>query len=206
MITPRSQSSVANRPTRADRLRATIVDARRRQSREYTSALSEGLGNNREAVAEFAAGGGGTAAHVSGSTTRGHIWLLPPDSPLRRPWRANMVARPATTSSSTSEPISLSMPLTTSQLHELRRTCAVTSAYALPSEECAICYSELALPIGRSVLEPEACIVRLPCGHFYHFRCLQPWLRKGRLCPTCRRTVSVSVRLPMSPRRDKPRP
>ncbi|CAK0887234.1 unnamed protein product, partial [Prorocentrum cordatum] len=44
--------------------------------------------------------------------------------------------------------------------------------------ECAICLS----------CHPEG-PVRLPCGHVFCGACVEPWLRRCALCPTCRRDL-----------------
>ena len=168
-----------------------VVAARRRERSDYQETLAAGLERNRRAVQAHAAGGGGYQAYRDGLTTRGHIWLLPPDSPLRRPWRDNMVGRPRTTSEgSDGASLKIMPPLNEEQLRQLRTTHAVTSADALPKDECAICYTHFELPLINQ-LSRQACIVRLPCGgsHVFHYRCVEPWLRKGRICPTCRQTV-----------------
>ena len=159
----------------------------------YRSQLRAALEQNRRAVSDYAAGGGGTAAHRADLTTRGHIWLLPPDSPLRRPWRSNMVAvaRPATADVGHA-PIQIAQPLTEHQINALRHQCTLHSASSIPSDDCAICYTPMSLGFGTPHAA-DACIVRLPCGggHVFHFRCVEPWLRKAKLCPTCRGTLRI---------------
>lgn len=176
-----------------------IVAARLRARREIQAELVAGLERNRRAVAAHAAGGGGHQAHLNGTTTHGHIWLLPEE--MRRPWRANMVGRPTTATAETSGgsgnggKLQVMKPLDDEQLRQLRCQYAVTSADALPADECAICYEHFELPIVNQ-LSRQACIVRLPCGggHTFHFRCIEPWMRRGRLCPTCRQTVAPRAR------------
>jgi hypothetical protein len=172
-----------------------------RRAREMDQDLREGLEQNRRRVARFAAGGGGFVAHARGQTTRGHTWLLPLDSPLRRPWRANIVHNPsASGTSSSNQSISsraasrktVSQPFSEEELSALRRAHAIVDSRALPDEECAICYAAFELS-HASKLHRQHCIVRLPCGgsHVFHYRCIEPWLKKGRLCPTCRQTLKV---------------
>ena len=180
----------------------SLVSERVRRVRNYREATERSMERNRHEVAAFASGGGGTAAHMTGQTTRGHLWLLPPDSPLRRPWRANMVARPSTTTgtgSNSATPIRLSLPLSDAELTQLRHVCAILSVDALPEDrECAICCTEMSLPVGGNMMAENECVARVPCGggHCFHFRCIKPWLLKGRLCPTCRRTLKVNARKP----------
>ena len=180
-----------------------IVAANRARARpsSYQATLTAGLERNRQAVAAHASGGGGHTAYVEGATTRGHIWLLPGE--MRRPWRDNMVGRPRTSSTVSGGsgdggvPMQVVRPLTEEQLRLLRSQYTIISADSLPKEECAICFQPFELPLGNQ-LAREACIVRLPCGggHTFHFRCIEPWLRKGRLCPTCRQTVHPRARKP----------
>lgn len=163
-----------------------LAGQRARTVRRYGQQVRAALEQNRQEVSEHAAGGGGTAAHLAERTTRGHIWLLPQDSPLRRPWRANMVARPSTSTTEVpSGPLKLSQPLNDAQLAALRRTCVLLSG--IPQEDCAICFSPMKLDQKDSV-------IRLPCGgaHVFHFKCIEPWLRRARLCPTCRQTLKVA--------------
>lgn len=184
-------------------LPVAVVAERARQVHRYNVDIARGMERNRQAVAAYAGGGGGTAAHMADQTTRGHLWLLPRDSPLRRPWRANVVARPTTSTSDANGPLKLSVPLSEEQLDQLRRTCAVTSPEALPEDvECAICYTPLELAFA-SLLARDSCIVCLPCGggHVFHYRCVEPWLRKGRLCPSCRQTLKLSKKVSREARR-----
>ena len=44
---------------------------------------------------------------------------------------------------------------------------------------CIICREEM---VGSM-------IKRLPCGHFFHFKCLKSWLERQQVCPTCRKSV-----------------
>lgn len=64
------------------------------------------------------------------------------------------------------------------------------------SRECSIC-----LCSNRSVTTNP----RLPCGHPYHPKCIQAWLRRSWTCPVCRRpaydihkTIPVTETVPSS--------
>ena len=194
-----------DRPSRG----ARIVQERARTVQRYHAQLRDAMEQNRREVEANAEGGGGTAAHVAGTTTRGHTWLLPPDSPLRRPWRHNMVARPSTSAAAASSSaagggdLKLSAPLSEQQLDALRRSCAI-HPNQLPKDagECPICYVTLEVPLATNRFAKATCVVLLPCGggHCFHYKCIEPWLRKGRICPSCRQTVRVSGP-PSSPRR-----
>ena len=43
---------------------------------------------------------------------------------------------------------------------------------------CIICREEMLTAVKR-----------LPCGHFFHFKCLKSWLERQQVCPTCRKSV-----------------
>ena len=43
---------------------------------------------------------------------------------------------------------------------------------------CIICREEMVSSVKR-----------LPCGHFFHFKCLKSWLERQQICPTCRKSV-----------------
>ncbi|CAA2972872.1 probable E3 ubiquitin- ligase RHY1A [Olea europaea subsp. europaea] len=50
--------------------------------------------------------------------------------------------------------------------------------------ECCICLESF--PMGDE-------LICLPCGHRFHFCCLEPWLRTCGDCPYCRRDVVVTT-------------
>lgn len=59
---------------------------------------------------------------------------------------------------------------------------------------CIICREEMTTAVKR-----------LPCGHFFHFKCLKSWLERQQVCPTCRKSVLDApkpVRYPAEQRRD----
>jgi len=49
-------------------------------------------------------------------------------------------------------------------------------------QACAVCLE----PLRRQQRER---IDRLPCGHWYHHRCIDQWLRRSNVCPECRGSV-----------------
>ncbi|KAL1564527.1 putative E3 ubiquitin-protein ligase RHY1A isoform X1 [Salvia divinorum] len=51
------------------------------------------------------------------------------------------------------------------------------------SRECSICL--------ESFLMGDQ-LICLPCGHRYHFCCLEPWVRTCADCPYCRRSIDVT--------------
>ncbi|KAL1534526.1 putative E3 ubiquitin-protein ligase RHY1A [Salvia divinorum] len=52
------------------------------------------------------------------------------------------------------------------------------------SRECSICL--------ESFLAGDQ-LICLPCGHRYHFSCLDPWVRTCADCPYCRRSIDVTT-------------
>ncbi|KAK8558660.1 hypothetical protein V6N13_098306 [Hibiscus sabdariffa] len=49
-----------------------------------------------------------------------------------------------------------------------------------PSRDCSICLESFG---------EEDVLARLPCGHRFHFACLDPWVRTCGDCPYCRRSI-----------------
>ena len=47
---------------------------------------------------------------------------------------------------------------------------------------CIICREEM-----------TSAVKRLPCGHFFHFKCLKSWLERQQVCPTCRKSVLEAI-------------
>lgn len=56
-----------------------------------------------------------------------------------------------------------------------------------PSGECCCC-SEL--------FDADLAIVRTPCGHYYHKKCLGEWLKLAKSCPLCRAILDEASREP----------
>jgi hypothetical protein len=52
---------------------------------------------------------------------------------------------------------------------------------------CIICREEMVTAVKR-----------LPCGHFFHFKCLKSWLERQQVCPTCRKSVLDTPPKPVS--------
>ena len=55
----------------------------------------------------------------------------------------------------------------------------------LESIFCAICTE----PVGKD----ELVRILLICGHQFHKRCIDPWLERNHLCPTCKRSVKQYI-------------
>lgn len=47
-------------------------------------------------------------------------------------------------------------------------------------ESCAICLD---------MYSPHGKIVRIPCGHVFHYTCIDIWMMKSTTCPLCRRDL-----------------
>lgn len=53
--------------------------------------------------------------------------------------------------------------------------------YSNCNRDCAIC---------MEVIKKGECTgVKLGCGHEYHYKCIKPWEKTSRTCPTCRREI-----------------
>ena len=40
-----------------------------------------------------------------------------------------------------------------------------------------------------SKINKEQVIIKLKCGHFYHYDCIQPWVEADNSCPLCRKAI-----------------
>mmetsp|Transcript_105388 Transcript_105388/g.182883 ORF Transcript_105388/g.182883 Transcript_105388/m.182883 type:complete len:123 (+) Transcript_105388:2-370(+) len=70
-------------------------------------------------------------------------------------------------------------------VEELRRRCQEPSL-PLKNVECPICCASLA--VNGSV--PKGSLAAPPCGHEFHWECLERWLQRCPTCPVCRYDVS----------------
>jgi len=59
---------------------------------------------------------------------------------------------------------------------------SVSKGQTSPSYTCAICYDPF---------QEHEHVRTLECGHEYHARCLDPWLKSNNSCPMCRKSVIV---------------
>eukprot|EP00933_Yihiella_yeosuensis_P053686 TRINITY_DN51959_c0_g1_i1.p1 TRINITY_DN51959_c0_g1~~TRINITY_DN51959_c0_g1_i1.p1 ORF type:complete len:218 (-),score=31.09 TRINITY_DN51959_c0_g1_i1:224-877(-) len=130
------------------------------------------------------------------------------------PWRgvaSESSARSSGNGRSSSEK-RLSPPLTAAGLTALRKQHAVSPNENLAEDEdCPICMRSLRPGPNSCKVDPGSnmnVIVRLPCGgdHLFHWQCVQPWLSRCRLCPTCRREVQITCREASSGPGLRPRP
>lgn len=69
--------------------------------------------------------------------------------------------------------------LTEEEIGNLSHTICVTE-----QEACAIC-------LNKIVLGSE--IIKLPCGHYYHSKCISQWLQIKHTCPICRISARQAV-------------
>ena len=59
-------------------------------------------------------------------------------------------------------------------------------AFGPSSRTCIICREDMNPAAGER-------IKRIPCGHIFHFGCLQQWLQQQQNCPTCRQEIPVEA-------------
>jgi hypothetical protein len=52
------------------------------------------------------------------------------------------------------------------------------------NKECCICFQEFGVDVE---------VVRLPCGHMFHPKCIKQWLQQKCTCPVCRWELETSV-------------
>ncbi|KFM72940.1 E3 ubiquitin-protein ligase RNF115, partial [Stegodyphus mimosarum] len=62
------------------------------------------------------------------------------------------------------------------------QTIAVSKSHIRKRIQCAVCLEDFHL---------RQKVKSLPCKHFYHKRCITPWLEKNNTCPSCRKFVDV---------------
>lgn len=55
----------------------------------------------------------------------------------------------------------------------------ITEVNPLAEEACCICLLDY-------TTIPKLEIVKLPCGHIYHYQCIYMWLNRKAICPVCR--------------------
>jgi len=61
------------------------------------------------------------------------------------------------------------------ELIDILNDSVITINPLVEEEECPICINKL-----------DSKIVRLTCGHTYHYHCIYEWFRKSATCPLCR--------------------
>lgn len=61
----------------------------------------------------------------------------------------------------------------------------------LPSkdETCSVCLDKLVYNLVKS----KYCIIKIPCGHWFHQACAMRLLEYSTKCPVCRATIDMSV-------------
>ncbi|KAG8162615.1 hypothetical protein JTE90_022664 [Oedothorax gibbosus] len=82
-------------------------------------------------------------------------------------------------------------PLSKDQM-KLLPTVKVEESYIEKELQCTVCMDYLQL---------NEKVKQLPCHHFYHEKCITPWLEKQSTCPNCRQVIQVETkRLKSRPR------
>lgn len=57
---------------------------------------------------------------------------------------------------------------------------SATLEVAYNATGCVVCMTDFS---------EGAALRQLPCGHLYHYRCIDPWLTKAAVCPLCKRSA-----------------
>ena len=63
-------------------------------------------------------------------------------------------------------------------------------------EELATCNDPTCIICREEMI---SAVKRLPCGHFFHFKCLKSWLERQQVCPTCRKSVLEAIAVKPAP-------
>lgn len=68
---------------------------------------------------------------------------------------------------------------------------ALTKAPAkeIPSTNCGICLEDYTEPADPT--NPDGYLKA--CGHRFHTKCMEPWLKQSPMCPLCRAPIPISV-------------
>lgn len=62
---------------------------------------------------------------------------------------------------------------------------------------CSVSVMSIACPVCLDPFQKQAPVKYLPCGHFYHKKCIDKWFKTARrslrtpCCPTCRETYNL---------------
>ncbi|KAJ6638279.1 E3 ubiquitin-protein ligase Iruka [Pseudolycoriella hygida] len=67
--------------------------------------------------------------------------------------------------------------MTAAQMQAIPKVTIAEKQFALRTQ-CAVCFCYF--------VSDEIDIRKLPCNHFYHEKCIFPWLQENASCPTCR--------------------
>jgi len=78
------------------------------------------------------------------------------------------------------EPVPSVEGATTERINELPTVRYSASLFSDPGSGCAVCLSDY---------EEADLLRRLPCGHYFHRRCADQWLRRSKRCPLCMQDI-----------------
>ncbi|KAI5722668.1 hypothetical protein M8J76_011777 [Diaphorina citri] len=70
-------------------------------------------------------------------------------------------------------------PLSTDKIKQIP-VAHITKAQIDSNLQCSVCWEQFTL---------DEAVRKLPCDHFYHTPCIEPWLQLHGTCPICRQTL-----------------